>query len=494
MTIGEDVTTSEDGGVIKVIKRAGDPNGDLPWKGDRVSVHYVGTLEDGSQFDSSRDRAEHFTFNLGKGEVIKGWDLGVATMKIGELAEFTVKSEYGYGSAGSLPKIPGGATLVFEVELFDFQGEDITPEKNKGVVKRIKNAGEGFDTPNDGSTVEVNLKGSTVDGGAGGGGGQIFEERTALSFMLGEGLEAGVPRGVELALEKMKKKESCQVTLQPSYGFGGGDAAKGVPAMATLRYEIELVSFERAKESWSLDGEQKLEQAKIFKEKGTKFFREEKYELAEKKYAKIVEFLEHEISLKDAAEDERKSLLEAGRMNLAMCHLKKLKFFEARDVCDKVIEINPDNAKAFFRRGEAYISLKDYEKAKEDYARCLALDRADNKAAHNKVALCNRHLKAQREKERKTFANMFDKFAKIDAQKEAVRRSAASADLEKMEINEFSDEVADGSGSAAAAAGDAKHTETNGGSSTLLDVKGDIDMNIDLEKAMEEDVENVQRL
>ena len=78
-----------------------------PWTGDKVFVHYVGCLTDGSKFDSSRDRGDKFSFNLGKSEVIKGWDLGVATMKIGEKSMFTIKSDYGYGSAGSPPKIPG---------------------------------------------------------------------------------------------------------------------------------------------------------------------------------------------------------------------------------------------------------------------------------------------------------------------------------------------------------------------------------------------------
>ena len=80
---------------------------DTPWTGDKVYVHYVGTLTDGSKFDSSRDRGDKFSFNLGKSEVIKGWDQGVATMKIGEKAVFTIKPDYGYGQAGSPPKIPG---------------------------------------------------------------------------------------------------------------------------------------------------------------------------------------------------------------------------------------------------------------------------------------------------------------------------------------------------------------------------------------------------
>jgi peptidylprolyl isomerase/FKBP-type peptidyl-prolyl cis-trans isomerase FkpA len=86
-------------------------------QGDRVKVHYTGTLLDGTKFDSSLDRGEPFAFTLGQGQVIKGWDEGVVGMKKGGKRRLTIPSELGYGKRGMPPKIPPDATLKFEIEL-----------------------------------------------------------------------------------------------------------------------------------------------------------------------------------------------------------------------------------------------------------------------------------------------------------------------------------------------------------------------------------------
>ncbi len=89
----------------------------FPKTGDKVTVHYTGTLTNGKVFDSSVTRDEPFQFSLGKGEVIKGWDTGVAQMSLGEKCKLTCPPSYAYGAGGYPPVIPPSATLLFEVEL-----------------------------------------------------------------------------------------------------------------------------------------------------------------------------------------------------------------------------------------------------------------------------------------------------------------------------------------------------------------------------------------
>lgn len=114
-----DLSPAKDKGVLKEIIKEGEGDA-TPTTGCKVKVHYTGTLLDGTKFDSSKDRDKPFKFDLGRGSVIKAWDIGVASMKKGEVAILTCAPEYAYGKSGSPPLIPPDATLKFEVSIYKY--------------------------------------------------------------------------------------------------------------------------------------------------------------------------------------------------------------------------------------------------------------------------------------------------------------------------------------------------------------------------------------
>ncbi|XP_061438542.1 peptidyl-prolyl cis-trans isomerase FKBP4 isoform X2 [Rhineura floridana] len=378
--------------------------------GDKVTVHYIGWLLDGTKFDSSRDRKDKFSFDFGKGEVIKAWDITVGTMKLGELCKITCKPEYAYGSAGSPPKIPPNATLIFEIELFEFKGKDLTDDEDGGIIRRIRKKGEGYSKPNEGAMVEIEIEGHHGD--------RLFDKRE-LRFEVGEGENYDLPPGLDKALQKMEKLEESVVYLKPSYGFGSAGKQKfQVPPDAELQYEIKLKSFEKAKESWEMNTNEKLEQGSIAKEKGTQYFKEGKYKRATLQYKKIVSWLEHETGLSDVEEAEAKSLRLAAHLNLAMCHLKLKEYSQALENCNKALELDSTNEKGLFRRGEARLAVNDFELARADFQKVLQLY-PSNKAAKVQLIICQQKIREQHEREKKMYANMFQRLADKEAKVEA---------------------------------------------------------------------------
>jgi FKBP-type peptidyl-prolyl cis-trans isomerase FkpA len=99
------------------IEKITSGTGETPQTGETVTVHYTGWLTDGTKFDSSVDRGEPFSFVLGAGMVIAGWDQGVAAMRVGDKARFIIPPDLAYGEEGYPGAIPPNATLIFEVEL-----------------------------------------------------------------------------------------------------------------------------------------------------------------------------------------------------------------------------------------------------------------------------------------------------------------------------------------------------------------------------------------
>ncbi|XP_071383074.1 peptidyl-prolyl cis-trans isomerase FKBP5 [Centroberyx affinis] len=407
---GTDITPNKDQGVVKVVKRQG-VDGDRPMIGDKVTVHYTGKLLNGKKFDSSLDRKEPFCFNVGKGQVIKAWDISVLSMQRGEVCMLLCKPEYAYGSAGNPNKIPPNSSLLFEMELLSFEGEVLTDDG--GITRRIKVKGDGYTNPNDGATVDVHLEGSY--------GGRLFDSRD-VRFTVGEAEDKGVPLGVDRAMEKMQKGECCILYLKPKYGFGReGKTEYKIGPNKDVVYEVTLKDFQRAKESWEMDLNEKLDLAAGVKHKGNQYFKAGWYHQAIILYQRIVSWLEMECGAGMEQQKRIQDFLLISQLNLALCFLRLKEFSHVVENCNKVIELDGRNEKALYRRGEARLLRNEFSLAMEDFQQVLQVN-SSNQAARAQISICQHKIREHHEQDKRIYANMFQKFAEHDAKVGKMKR------------------------------------------------------------------------
>jgi len=213
--------------------------------GDQVSVHYVGTLTDSAKtkFDSSRDRGQPFSFALGSGQVIKGWDEGIALLHVGDVALLTIPSGLGYGDR-AMGKIPANATLVFEVELMDVK-ESPKPWDVKGLKKDstadglkyiVIKKGTGAKAES-GKKVSVHYSGFLGDGTW-----KLFDSSVQRGQPIEFGLGSGqVIKGWDEGIALMHVGEKMRLIIPYQLGYGEGGRPPIIPAKATLIFDVELM-------------------------------------------------------------------------------------------------------------------------------------------------------------------------------------------------------------------------------------------------------------
>jgi peptidylprolyl isomerase len=241
----EETTTAS--GLKYVILQEG--SGEKPESGSLVEVHYTGTLEDGTKFDSSYDRGEPIQFPLGKGQVIKGWDEGIALLNVGSKARLIIPPELGYGAQGAGNVIPPNATLIFEVELVSVQPPPPPPPDaptsvdaasytttDSGLKYYDLVEGSGA-SPETGQTVNVHYTGWLEDG-------QMFDSSLSrgqpFSFQLGVGQ---VILGWDEGVASMKIGGKRQLVIPAELGYGARGAGNVIPPNATLIFEVELLDI-----------------------------------------------------------------------------------------------------------------------------------------------------------------------------------------------------------------------------------------------------------
>ncbi len=213
-----------------------------PKMGERVTVHYTGWLEDGTKFDSSRDNGKPFAFVLGVGQVIKGWDEGVALMTKGTRCKLTIPYDLAYGEDGRPPRIPAKATLIFDVELLSFEA---MPEFKAGVKDKQKKTESGlvYELLKEGTGDKLKAE-------------QSFELRYAFWNSEGKLLEATEQNDATIKglVESMNYKflqeapllmrvgDRMRFEVPPALLFGATERGPDLPANSVTIWELELMS------------------------------------------------------------------------------------------------------------------------------------------------------------------------------------------------------------------------------------------------------------
>lgn len=218
--------------------------GRIPQAGEKVVAHYHGLLTNGQKFDSSFDRGKPFSFSVGQGQVIKGWDEGFALLPVGTRAVLFIPPTLGYGSR-DMGAIPPNSELVFHVELVDIQ-EAFKPYKLEegklqttasGLQYQIVKEGNGAQATA-GKNVSVHYHGTLMDG-------KVFDSSFSrgepISFPLGQGM---VIPGWEEGIALLKEGSRAILIIPPGLAYGPNGAPPVIPGNATLRFDVELVKVQ----------------------------------------------------------------------------------------------------------------------------------------------------------------------------------------------------------------------------------------------------------
>lgn len=403
-----DVSAARDGGILK--KTLVEGSGPTAPQGAEVTVYYHGKLEsDGSTFDSNLE-GPGFKFDLGAGRVIKGWDQGVATMRKGEKATLKIREDYGYGQTGSPPKIPAGATLLFDVELLSFtKGKDITEKKDGGVVQTevLEKGASDYKMPKEDGTVKAHVAVRVGEE-------EVFTTRTGepLSWVVGDDpLAEGVTRGLDLAVRKLTKGGRALVAVRSDYGFGeegySGDNGPKVGPGTDLVYDVEVVEFENPPESWTLKGvEEKIAAAKARKDAANAKFAAKRYAKAQRMYKAALSYVAYgEWGEQEKEVNDLKATLH---LNQVACMMQQPGFDkkEARKTVKEALDISPSNVKALFRSAKLYSLAGAYPEALSELQKALSVD-AENAAIKKEISRVKVLQKKQDQKDKAMYARMF---------------------------------------------------------------------------------------
>eukprot|EP01065_Artemidia_motanka_P047432 TRINITY_DN7434_c0_g1_i1.p1 TRINITY_DN7434_c0_g1~~TRINITY_DN7434_c0_g1_i1.p1 ORF type:complete len:744 (+),score=262.89 TRINITY_DN7434_c0_g1_i1:62-2293(+) len=403
---GQKVDVTRDGGVRKECIQSGEGD-ERPTPGSKVKVHYVGTLHDtGKQFDSSREAqdGQPVVFEICRGKVIKGWDEGIVTMRKGERSKLIIRSDYAYGDQGAGDKIPGKATLCFDVEVIDWEvlRTDVSKPNDGGVMKHITTEGKfSMQPPQYEGTVEVDLavtKGQLA-------GGFLAAPVEGKTFVLGD---EELPVGLEMCLESMMEGEECEVSVAHRHlGAFAHPSSDG-----EVCFKVKMIDFDNPAPANILDAPALLQAATKRKEEGTTLYKKKLLHRAKRKWKKAVEMIEAGKEKGTQADRAKLAKLKLPCLtNLAAVQLMHKEYRDCISSCDQALELDGRNVKAVLRRAKAYEGCGENEEARHDLNWIIDdLDPGNDEAKQERAKL-DRKEGQTKQQEKKTFGGMFDKMA-----------------------------------------------------------------------------------
>ncbi|GAQ88614.1 peptidyl-prolyl isomerase PASTICCINO1 [Klebsormidium nitens] len=408
---------TEDGNVVKQVLSEGDG-----WENPRppyeVTVQARGVVSgmDTAVFPAS----EPLEFAMGSSKVPRGLETALQNMLVKEKARVWVAGPEQLEPRGGAAAVPAGADEIdCTLELLSMnQVRDVMGDGE--ITKRRLVHGEGdfpMDCPLEDSTLAVHVTGRLPDGtvfwdthGSVGGGesaplpevaGQPYE------FATGEGL---VPEGLESSIRLMLKGERAIIHSSAKYAYDKFPRPGGVPEGSPVVWEVELVSFEKVRNWTDLDMDAVLQETVKTREQGNRLFKQGKFKFAKEKYLKILRQLKR---LQMGATAEQAEAIASQRvalqLNLAAVHHKMEEYAEAVKVASEVLSEDPGNAKALFRRAQAYTMTGDFEEAERDYRDMLAADPSTDADAKAGVAKIRRREQEYRAKAKQQFGGMLKK-------------------------------------------------------------------------------------
>eukprot|EP00912_Choanoflagellata_sp_UC4_P000296 UC4_evm15s179 len=390
-----------DGTVKKMIINEGKKNsrfGSSPSEGMSVTVHYVGKLQDGTEFDSSRGKEKPFTFRIGQG-VIQGWSDGVASMCVGEKSMFWIEPGKGYGESGSPPKIPPNSILCFEIELLSFiDGIDISDESNDSLVKKTVQVGNtDGQMPTDLATCKVNYSVITWEAKLSGDKPQRIIEVSGQNFVVDD--DDKVFPGIQKAIKFMKTGEKAEVAVfdvtkeeSEKYGFPNSDAGS-----YALNIELLSVTPSSLETKAGDDFKVQLDCAEKIRQKGNESFKAQNIPRAIRRYERVLQIL-HDADLLAVPEDKKGGTNKASPMDVDLDKYSSASMAQARSLLGKNFLDTATTQKKDERRSlqssstknaalavyknisMCYIKSKDFRKGAENARQALGIDRRDVKA------------------------------------------------------------------------------------------------------------------